>query len=75
MEKRWASHGELQPASKSADMIFDLNELPAAGAKNGIQKNRRLSLEESILVKHMAQVRPPVARFHEVFMSYMAFNP
>ncbi|KAK7364178.1 hypothetical protein VNO80_12642 [Phaseolus coccineus] len=65
VEKRWASKGELQPASKSAEIIFNSNESPAAGAKSVIQKNRRLSLEESILVKHMKHVPPPVTRSQE----------
>ncbi|KAL5127342.1 putative ADP-ribosylation factor GTPase-activating protein AGD15 [Glycine soja] len=66
VEKRWASKGGLQPASKSAEIIFNSNESPAAGAKSATQRNRRLSLEESILVKHVAQIRPPVTRYHEV---------
>ncbi|KAL3024413.1 hypothetical protein AAZX31_04G120100 [Glycine max] len=65
VEKRWASIGGLQPASKSAEIIFNWNESPAAGAKSATQRNRRLSLEESILVKHVAQIRPPVTRYHE----------
>ncbi|XP_047182563.1 probable ADP-ribosylation factor GTPase-activating protein AGD15 isoform X2 [Vigna umbellata] len=60
VEKRWASKGELLPASKSAEIIFNRNESPAAGAKSAIQKNRRLSLEESIFVKHMNHVPPPI---------------
>ncbi|KAK7314745.1 hypothetical protein VNO77_33273 [Canavalia gladiata] len=65
VEKRWASKDGLQPAPKSAEIIFNLNESPAPRAKSAIQKNRRLSLEESILVKHMAQIRPPVTRSPE----------
>jgi len=72
VEKKWASKGELQPASKSAEIIFNTNESPSAGAKSGIQKNRRLSLEESILVKHMKHVPPPVTRSQEVNLK---FNP
>jgi len=73
VEKRWASKGELQPASKSAEIIFNRNESPATGSKSGIQKNRRLSLEESILVKHMNHIplpttRSPTPRSQEVFM-------
>ncbi|KAG5007446.1 hypothetical protein JHK82_025361 [Glycine max] len=64
VEKRWASKGGLQPASKSAEIIFNSNKSPASGAKSAIQ-NRRLSLEESILVKHMAQIRSPITRSHE----------
>ncbi|KAG4380664.1 hypothetical protein GLYMA_16G215600v4 [Glycine max] len=67
VEKRWASKGGLQPASKSAEIIFNSNESPAARAKSATQRNRRLSLEESILVKHVAQIRPPVTRYHEDF--------
>ncbi|WVZ13706.1 hypothetical protein V8G54_011272 [Vigna mungo] len=62
VEKRWASKGELKPASKSAEIIFNRNESPAAGAKSAIQKSRRLSLEESIFVKHMNHVPPPTTR-------------
>ncbi|XP_027924287.1 probable ADP-ribosylation factor GTPase-activating protein AGD15 [Vigna unguiculata] len=62
VEKRWASKGELQPASKSAEIIFNRNESPATGSKSGIQKNRRLSLEESILVKHMNHIPLPTTR-------------
>ncbi|TKY44915.1 ADP-ribosylation factor GTPase-activating protein AGD15 [Spatholobus suberectus] len=62
VEKRWASKGGL----KSAEIIFNSNESPAAGAKkSAIQKNRRLSLEESILVSHMAHIQPPITRSHE----------
>lgn len=75
VEKRWASKGGLQPASKSAEIIFNWNESPAAGAKSATQRNRRLSLEESILVKHVAQIRPPVTRYHEVFMFNVKFKP
>ncbi|KAL9324341.1 hypothetical protein ACSQ67_009198 [Phaseolus vulgaris] len=75
VEKRWASKGELLPTSKSAEIIFNSNESPAAGAKTVIQKNRRLSLEESILVKHMKHVPPPVTRSQEVFMFDLKFNP
>ncbi|KAG4991845.1 hypothetical protein JHK87_025302 [Glycine soja] len=64
VEKRWASKGGLQPATKSAEIIFNSNKSPASGAKSAIQ-NRRLSLEESILVKHMAQIRSPITRSHE----------
>ncbi|XP_057446706.1 probable ADP-ribosylation factor GTPase-activating protein AGD15 [Lotus japonicus] len=62
VEKRWASQGEFLAALKSADPTFNLNESPEVGAKSGIQKNRRLSLDESILVDHMARIRPPVAK-------------
>lgn len=65
VEKKWALQGELRSASKSADMMFEFKDLPADGVKSGINRNRRLSLEESILVNHMAQVRPPIARSHE----------
>jgi hypothetical protein len=75
VEKKWALQGELRSASKSADMMFEFKDLPADGVKSGINRNRRLSLEESILVNHMAQVRPPIARSHEVFMFYTMFNP
>lgn len=80
VEKRWASKGELKPASKSAEMIFNRNESPAAGSKSAIQKSRRLSLEESIFVKHMNHVPPPTTRSptprsQEVFMFNLKFNP
>ncbi|XP_058773546.1 probable ADP-ribosylation factor GTPase-activating protein AGD15 [Vicia villosa] len=65
VEKRWALQGEPPSAPKSTEIFFEIKELPAAEAKNGIQKNRRLSLEESILVNHMAQIRPPIAKCHE----------
>ncbi|CAK8532300.1 unnamed protein product [Lathyrus sativus] len=65
VEKRWASPGKLQSAPKSAEIFFEIKELPAAAAKNGIKKNRRLSLEESILVNHMAQIRPPIPKSYE----------
>ncbi|KAK7395764.1 hypothetical protein VNO78_16333 [Psophocarpus tetragonolobus] len=58
----------LQPASKSVEIIFNSNESPTAehGPKSAaIQKNRRLFLEESILVKHMTQIRLPIMRSHE----------
>ncbi|OIW20165.1 hypothetical protein TanjilG_04618 [Lupinus angustifolius] len=61
-EKRWASKGGYHAATKLTDTIFNFNESPAAGTKSGIPRNRRLSLEESILVSHMAQVLPPVTR-------------
>ncbi|XP_045817153.1 probable ADP-ribosylation factor GTPase-activating protein AGD15 [Trifolium pratense] len=66
VEKRWALQGELQ-ATKSAEIKLNLNFKisPPTGAKNGIQKPRRLSLEESILVNHMAQIRPPIPKFNE----------
>ncbi|XP_045818579.1 uncharacterized protein LOC123911248 [Trifolium pratense] len=58
--------GELQ-ATKSAEIKLNLNFKisPPTGAKNGIQQTRRLSLEESILVNHMAQIRPPIPKFNE----------
>ena len=65
VEKRWASQGEPHSASKSAEITFELKESPTPGAKSGIQKNRRLSLEESILVNHMAQVHPRIPKVHE----------
>lgn len=71
VEKRWASQGEFLAALKSADPTFNLNESPEVGAKSGIQKNRRLSLDESILVDHMARIRPPVAKPLEVFILYI----
>jgi stromal membrane-associated protein len=74
VEKRWALQGELQ-SSKSAEIPVDFKVSQTTGAKNGIQKNRRLSLEESILVNHMAQIRPPIPKFQEVFMFYFMFNP
>ncbi|XP_004503239.1 probable ADP-ribosylation factor GTPase-activating protein AGD15 isoform X2 [Cicer arietinum] len=56
VEKRWASKDKLQSTSKS---VCNFNELAA----DGIPKNsRRLSLEETILANHMAQVLPPVTR-------------
>jgi stromal membrane-associated protein len=64
VEKRWALQGELQ-SSKSAEIPVDFKVSQTTGAKNGIQKNRRLSLEESILVNHMAQIRPPIPKFQE----------
>ena len=58
MDKRWASKGGVQSASKSAETN--------SGIPN--PRNRRLSLEESILVGHMAKIQPPVTKSHEVFM-------
>ncbi|KAL5173948.1 putative ADP-ribosylation factor GTPase-activating protein AGD15 [Glycine soja] len=75
VEKRWASKGGLQPASKSAEIIFNSNESPAARAKSATQRNRRLSLEESILVKHVAQIRPPVTRYHEGSSDFQKNSP
>ncbi|KAL2334355.1 hypothetical protein Fmac_015568 [Flemingia macrophylla] len=66
VEKRWASKGGLQPASKSTEIIFN-NESPAAGARSANPRNRRLSLEESILVNHMSHIRPPTTKPHEVY--------
>ncbi|CAJ1952275.1 unnamed protein product [Sphenostylis stenocarpa] len=67
VEKRWASKGGLQPASKSAEIIFKTKESPPVGANIATQKNRRLSLEESILVKHMTHVPPTRTRSHEIY--------
>ncbi|RDX84268.1 putative ADP-ribosylation factor GTPase-activating protein AGD15 [Mucuna pruriens] len=75
VEKRWASKGELQPASKSVEAIFNSNESPDAGTKNAIQKNRRLSLEESILVKHMIYIRPPIAKSNEAPLEVKKISP
>ncbi|CAJ1936526.1 unnamed protein product [Sphenostylis stenocarpa] len=47
VEKRWASKDEMQSTSNG-------------GSRNGILKNnRRLSLEESVLANHVAQILPP----------------
>jgi stromal membrane-associated protein len=74
VEKRWALQGELQ-SSKSAEIPVDFKVSQTTGAKNGIQKNRRLSLEESILVNHMAQIRPPIPKFQEVsFIKIFSFH-
>ncbi|XP_027343259.1 probable ADP-ribosylation factor GTPase-activating protein AGD15 [Abrus precatorius] len=63
VEKRWASKDELQPTSKSTETICNFNESPNGGARNCVPKNiRRLSLEESILANHMAQILPPMTR-------------
>ncbi|CAL0323888.1 unnamed protein product [Lupinus luteus] len=64
-EKRWASKGGYHAATKLTDTIFNCNESPTGGTKSGIPRSRRLSLEESILVSHMAQVPPPVTRSRE----------
>ncbi|KAL4375147.1 hypothetical protein AHAS_Ahas05G0252700 [Arachis hypogaea] len=57
VDKEWASKHGLQAASaKSSETL------------RNHQRNRRLSLEESILVGHMAQIQPPqpqVAKSHE----------
>ncbi|XP_020212480.1 probable ADP-ribosylation factor GTPase-activating protein AGD15 [Cajanus cajan] len=63
VEKRWASEGGPQPASK-AEIIFNSNA--SAGARSANPRNRRLSLEESILVNHMSHIRPPITKPHEV---------
>lgn len=69
VEKRWAKRGEVPPASRAGEIIGNLNEAPAGRAKSGISKiNRRLSLEESILTSHMAQILPPVTRTRGVTM-------
>nr|KYP71403.1 putative ADP-ribosylation factor GTPase-activating protein AGD5 [Cajanus cajan] len=65
VEKRWASEGGPQPASK-AEIIFNSNA--SAGARSANPRNRRLSLEESILVNHMSHIRPPITKPHEVFV-------
>ncbi|KAK7380132.1 hypothetical protein VNO78_32572 [Psophocarpus tetragonolobus] len=77
VEKRWASKGGLQPASKSVEIICNSNGSPTAGPepKSAIQKNRRLSLEESILVKHMTQIRPPITRSHEGSLDLQGKSP
>ncbi|XP_061364127.1 probable ADP-ribosylation factor GTPase-activating protein AGD15 [Gastrolobium bilobum] len=63
VEKRWASKVGVQSTSKSAEMICNFNESPDGGVRSDIPKNsRRLSLEESILANHMAQILPPVTR-------------
>ncbi|XLT95220.1 hypothetical protein HN873_016882 [Arachis hypogaea] len=58
VDKEWASKHGLQAASaKSSETL------------RNHQRNRRLSLEESILVGHMAQIQPPqpqVAKSHEI---------
>ncbi|XP_057763422.1 probable ADP-ribosylation factor GTPase-activating protein AGD15 isoform X1 [Arachis stenosperma] len=58
VDKKWASKHGLQAASaKSSETL------------RNHQRNRRLSLEESILVGHMAQIQPPqpqVAKSHEI---------
>ncbi|XP_019443267.1 PREDICTED: probable ADP-ribosylation factor GTPase-activating protein AGD15 isoform X2 [Lupinus angustifolius] len=53
VDKRWASKGGFHASSKSVDTS------PVGGTMSNIQRNRRLSLEESILVSHMAQYPPP----------------
>jgi len=69
VEKRWASKDKLQSTSKLTENICNFNELPDGRARSGIPKNsRRLSLEESILANHLAQVLPPVTRSCEVTM-------
>ncbi|RDX81180.1 putative ADP-ribosylation factor GTPase-activating protein AGD15, partial [Mucuna pruriens] len=63
VEKRWASKDELQSTSRSAEIIYNFDESPNGVARSGILKNnRRLSLEESILANHVAQILPPITR-------------
>ncbi|XP_050901304.1 probable ADP-ribosylation factor GTPase-activating protein AGD15 isoform X3 [Lathyrus oleraceus] len=63
VEKRWASKNKLESTSKLAENIVNFTELPYGIPKNN---NRRLSLEESIFVNHLAQVLPPVTRSCEI---------
>ncbi|KAH1049823.1 hypothetical protein GLYMA_08G057700v4 [Glycine max] len=63
VEKRWASKEELQSTSRTGEIIYNFDESPNGGARSGILKNnRRLSLEESILANHVAQILPPITR-------------
>ncbi|KAK7320222.1 hypothetical protein RJT34_04958 [Clitoria ternatea] len=70
VEKRWASKDELRSSSKSVEIICSFNESSDGRARSGIPKNyRRLSLEESILANHMAQILPPTARSHGGYLN------
>ncbi|RZB95478.1 putative ADP-ribosylation factor GTPase-activating protein AGD15 isoform B [Glycine soja] len=63
VEKRWASKEELQSTSRTGEIIYNFDESQNGGARSGILKNnRRLSLEESILANHVAQILPPITR-------------
>ncbi|KAF1874549.1 hypothetical protein Lal_00029976 [Lupinus albus] len=64
VEKKWASKGAaIQAFSKSSEKICNFNESLACGARSGIPKNsRKLSLEESVLAIHVAQILPPATR-------------
>ena len=77
MEKKWASKGGLQATSEATEIICNFNESPAGGggAMTYISKNsRRLSLEESILANHVAQILPPLTRSRGVTVFIMKFS-
>ncbi|KAI4352023.1 hypothetical protein L6164_006313 [Bauhinia variegata] len=63
VQKRWAAKGGLLATTKSSEIVRNLDDFTVGGAKSGFPRNnRRLSLEESILTKHIAQILPPAAR-------------
>ncbi|TKY61122.1 ADP-ribosylation factor GTPase-activating protein AGD15 [Spatholobus suberectus] len=75
VEKRWASKDELQSISRSAETIYNVDESPNGGARSAILKNnRRLSLEESILANHVAQILPPITRSRGGFIDTQKKN-
>ncbi|KAL2342298.1 hypothetical protein Fmac_003583 [Flemingia macrophylla] len=62
VEKRWSSKDKLQSTSRSAEISY-VEDSPNGGARSSILKNnRRLSLEESILANHVAQILPPITK-------------
>ncbi|KAE9586120.1 putative Arf GTPase activating protein [Lupinus albus] len=68
VDKRWASKVGFHASTKSVDTS------PVGGDMSNIQRNRRLSLEESILVSHMAQYPPPVTRSRLLRLSNKDFS-
>nr|KYP67417.1 putative ADP-ribosylation factor GTPase-activating protein AGD15 [Cajanus cajan] len=73
VEKRWASKDELQSTS-SAEIIYNVDESRNGGARSGnLKNNRRLSLEESILANHVAQILPPITRSRGVIMLFIKY--
>lgn len=76
VEKKWAKVGGVNPASKAGEIICNLNlNVSPAGTKGGFSRaNRRLSLEESILTKHMEQILPQVRRHRGVTVSNKVYS-
>lgn len=70
--KSWVAKNAKQPPPKPVEMGTSSNKLVEGGATSS-KKLRRHSLEEAILVKHLAQDAPPVARPRPVILIYIFF--
>uniref|UniRef100_A0A7N0VDA5 Arf-GAP domain-containing protein n=2 Tax=Kalanchoe fedtschenkoi TaxID=63787 RepID=A0A7N0VDA5_KALFE len=62
-EKKWIPKGAGKSALQlGVDDCFGAKILPAAVGVSNLKKTRKLSLEEEVLTKHMAQITPPAPR-------------